>query len=373
MTSHPSVAAEDGAVPVGSQLVPDPFLHREAGHVYNPLTGRALAAGEPGFHELAAWLDGSRRREDPSDAVTRRLVAEGWLIAPQDDAARRFRLEWVSLETHSACNQKCFFCPVSIDPRPDALMPTSLFERIVDELTAYRSTLRGLFLMSYNEPTADARFVAQCRTVIAARLPLAVNTNGTGLTPARVDALLEAGPFEFLSVNLSTLDRERYQRERGEDHVALVLRNLDDVGRRPIARRMVIVVLGAGDEAHRADHEAIRARFAGSPFEVQFHRVMDRAGYVPVGLRPERPHRRLAGCENMGSRPLQHLHVTATGVCVLCCEDYGERHVVGDLRESRVDEVLRGDAIARLRRFVYGLEEAPEDFLCRKCVFARTR
>jgi hypothetical protein len=30
-----------------------------------------------------------------------------------------------------------------------------------------------------------------------------------------------------------------------------------------------------------------------------------------------------------------------------------------------------GDEIAKLRRWVYGLEEAPADFMCRDCVFAR--
>ena len=33
-------------------------------------------------------------------------------------------------------------------------------------------------------------------------------------------------------------------------------------------------------------------------------------------------------------------------------------------------QVLSGDEIARLRRMIYGLERAPDDFICRKCVFA---
>ena len=81
--------------------------------------------------------------------------------------------------------------------------------------------------------------------------------------------------------------------------------------------------------------------------------------------------RRLAGCDNVGSRPLQHLHITPHGKCVLCCEDYDEKYVVGDLTQSTIAEVLAGDEMAKLRRWVYGLEEAPEDFICRDCVFAR--
>ena len=55
---------------------------------------------------------------------------------------------------------------------------------------------------------------------------------------------------------------------------------------------------------------------------------------------------------------------------MLCCEDYDEHHVIGDLTRQSLDDVLSGDEIARLRRMVYGLEQAPENFICRKCTFA---
>jgi hypothetical protein len=55
---------------------------------------------------------------------------------------------------------------------------------------------------------------------------------------------------------------------------------------------------------------------------------------------------------------------------VLCCEDYDETHEIGDLATMGIREVLEGDAIARYRRWSYGVEEAPADFMCRKCVFA---
>ena len=37
-----------------------------------------------------------------------------------------------------------------------------------------------------------------------------------------------------------------------------------------------------------------------------------------------------------------------------------------------VAEVLEGPEIAKMRRWVYGLEDAPEDFICRGCIYART-
>jgi MoaA/NifB/PqqE/SkfB family radical SAM enzyme len=289
-----------------------------------------------------------------------------------EDLSRRYRLKIVSLETMTTCNQKCYFCPVSIAPRDDESMPDALFDRILAELAGFRDTLEGVFLQSYNEPTIDRRFVDQCLALFQAGLPVAVLSNATGLTPAKVDAIMAAGQLRFLCVNLSTMDRERYSEDRGGDHLGVVLRNLDYLRDKPLAATMNMVVLGTGDAVHGRDFETIRDYFAGSRFDVQQHTVMDRAGWLDVGARPEVKHQRLAGCDNIGSRPLQHLHITPSGECVLCCEDYDQNYVIGDLRTSTIDEVLRGDAIARFRRWAYGLEEAPDDFICRGCVFART-
>jgi pyruvate-formate lyase-activating enzyme len=346
---------------VSAELRLSPFLHVDADRIYNPLTDRSVAAGEPEFARLRDFIEGGA----PDVALER----DGWIV--RHDVTHDYHLKIVSLETMTACNQKCYFCPVSIAPRADYTMPTEFFEQVVNQLTDYRTTIESVFLQSYNEPTLDRRFVDQCRTLFAADLPVAVLSNGTGLTPARVDALVEAGPLHYICVNLSTLDHERYRGDRGEDHLDLVLRNLDYAAHRVLAASMAIVVLGVGDDEHQKDFEAIRDRFAGTRFDVQPHVVMDRAGWLDVGLKPPARKRTLAGCNNVGSRPLQHLHITPRGQCVLCCEDYDEKYVVGDLTQNTIDEILRGDEIAKLRRWVYGLEEAPEDFICRNCVFAR--
>ncbi|HLJ73541.1 MAG TPA: radical SAM protein [Thermoanaerobaculia bacterium] len=350
-------------MPVSTDLRLNPFLHIDADRVYNPLTDRALTAADAQYAAVRAFLGGGAASAD--------LERDGWAV--RDDVSRQSRLKVVSLETMTACNQKCYFCPVSIAPREDAVMSVDLFENIVNMLTSYRPTIESVFLQSYNEPTLDRRFLDQCRTLFAADLPVAVLSNGTGLTPAKIDAIVEGGPLRYLCINLSTLDRDRYQHDRGEDHVAAVLRNLDYAKDRRVADRMNIVVLGTGDATHDVDFAAIRERFAGSRFEVERHVVMDRAGWLDVGLKPAQRKRHLAGCDNVGSRPLQHLHITPKGKCVLCCEDYDEKYVVGDLTTHTIAEVLEGDELARMRRWVYGLEEAPDDFMCRNCIFARER
>ena len=344
-------------------LKTNPFLHVDADRIYDPLTDRALIPGEESYEHFRAFQDTGTAHET--------LERDGWLHRNGNDASRSHRLKIVSLETFTTCNQKCYFCPVSIAPREDYSMTDALFAQIVEELKSFRGTLESVFLQSYNEPTLDRRFLDHVRTLIENGLPVAVLSNGSGFTAAKTDAILEMGGLRYLCINLSTLDRERYQAERGGDHLPVVLRNLDHMKDKPLAQQMNIVVLGTGDATHDADFEAIRERFAGTRFNVEKHVVMDRAGWLDVGLKAADRMRPLAGCDNVGSRPLQHLHITPQGKCVLCCEDYDEKYVVGDLTQSSIAEVLAGDEIAKLRRWVYGIEEAPEDFMCRDCVFAR--
>jgi MoaA/NifB/PqqE/SkfB family radical SAM enzyme len=344
-------------------LTRNPFLHIEHDRVYNPLSDQTLMSGDPRYVRFQEFVAGG--------AADDALVHEGWIVDAADDVAARSRLKIVSLETMTTCNQKCYFCPVSIDPREDVLMSQEMFEGIVEQLKGYRDTIEGVFLQSYNEPTLDRRFVDHVRALFDAGLPVAVLSNATGLTPAKVDQIMAAGQLSYLCINLSTLDRERYTKDRGEDHLAIVLRNLDALKTRQLAREMKIVVLGTGNEDHQKDFEAVQARYGDSLFKVERHVVMDRAGWLDVGMKTEQKRTRLAGCDNVGSRPIQHLHITPQGQCVLCCEDYDENYVVGDLKTLSIAEVLAGPEMARMRRWVYGLEEAPEDFICRSCIYSR--
>jgi hypothetical protein len=136
---------------------------------------------------------------------------------------------------------------------------------------------------------------------------------------------------------------------------------------------MEIAVLGQGDAVHQRDFDEISAAFAGSLFDVKFYEVMNRAGNVMVGVRPTQAIGRLCGCEQTGSRPLQWVHITPRAECVLCCQDYHEQYVVGDLGKESLRDILTGPRMALMRRWAYGLEEAPADFICRNCIYALSR
>ncbi len=347
--------------------IESPFLHDRGTVLYNPLTGDSLAKDGDGFRALSRMRQGLPPGVDAG--VLEHLRVARFLIDDVDREARRSHLLFLSLETCTVCNHRCPFCPVSVDPREREVMSTELFESIVDQAAAIGGANLVVFLSNYNEPTVDPLFEERCRALFERKLPVSILTNASQFTPDRAARLEALGRFRYVGINLPTLDPERYRQLHGTRDLARVLANVDALHARTISEETAIVVLGEEDDAHRADVEQIRARFEPLGWEVKPFRIRSRP--ASGTFVPEPPlKKKLRGCELMGSRPFEHLHVTATGKAVLCCQDYYERLKVGDLKTETVAGILGGDTMARLRRWTYGVEDAPADFLCRRCEFA---
>jgi hypothetical protein len=307
----------------GSALVEpetvSPYLHDRGASLYNPLTGSELPKDGEAFRALSRIEQGFPAGVDPS--VLAHLRAERFLIEDAFAESRRTHLLFVSLETCTSCNHRCPFCPVSVAPRDKEVMSQELFERIVDEVSAVGGERIVVSLSNYNEPTFDPLF------------------------------------------------EDRYERLHGTRDLPRVLANMDALHARELSEETAIVCLGEEDEEHLRDVAEIRSHFEPKGWVVKPFKIRSRPDSGTYVIEPP-PLKKLGGCELMGSRPFEHLHINGTGTAVLCCQDYYEKLTVGDLNTQSVSEILGGDTMARLRRWTYGVEEAPDDFLCRRCEFA---
>jgi pyruvate-formate lyase-activating enzyme len=363
--ANPLHKTESAAVTLDETV--SPFLHDRQTVLYNPLTGASLAKDSEAYQTLVKIEQGLPGPPDP--AVLEHLRAARFLIEDVDREARRSHLLYLSLETCTSCNHRCPFCPVSVDPRDREVMSQELFESILDQVVAEAGNGINVFLSNYNEPTIDPLFEERCLALFARGLDTSILTNASHLSPERAARLEAAGRFRYVGINLPTLDAERYLQMHGTRDLARVLANIDALQARSLAQETAIVVLGNEDEAHRKDIEQIRERFGPLGWDIKPFRIRSRPASGTFVPEPP-PKKKLKGCELMGSRPFEHLHITATAKAVLCCQDYYEKLTVGDLKTQTVAEVLGGDVMARLRRWSYGVDEAPNDFLCRVCEFA---
>lgn len=287
------------------------------------------------------------------------LVGRAWLQRPEELCTEYF-LTSAQIEVTAHCNWGCSFCPVATDRKPKATMPMPLFEEIIEKISPC-DTIRCVTFHFYNEPTLDPFFEERIAVLQAHRLPLWLFTNASRLTENKIGMLKRSGVLGRLVVNLPALHEEDFLALTQSKTLAMTLRNLDVA----IASGLPveIAVSGTGEElTHRVSE--LRERYESRSVSVKPTLTSDRAGALTGGydqaVRIEGP---LRGC----AWPVNHAYFSVAGDMFICCNDYYQREKFGNIREGSVNEIMTSPAAVLLRRRVFGVSDAPADYLCRRC------
>ena len=214
----------------------------------------------------------------------------------------------VLVETYNLCTRRCWFCKFG-QTRQDTEVQTMSNEtllRIVDNLHQLNYSGR-ISPFGINEPLLDPRLVEMIQ-LFRTRCPrsfLSFNTNGDRLTPALFAQLMDNG--------LDTLGLSIY----------------DDLGfnrLQPYAQDPRVVMLDMRQPGQRLENRG---------GQVQNH---------PDRFHPEQFSQ--APCY----RPLTMLVIRPTGDVVLCCSDMYSDVVMGNIWDSRLEEIWFSEAFHAYRR-----------------------
>lgn len=288
------------------------------------------------------------------------LVGRGWLQRPEE-LCTEYYLTSAQIEVTAHCNWGCSFCPVSTDRKPKATMPMPLFEEIIEKISPH-DTIRCVTFHFFNEPTLDPFFEERVAVLEAYRIPLWLFTNATRLTEDRIETLKRPGVLGRLVVNLPALQEEEFRAlTNSKSTYAATIHNLDSA----IAAGLPveIAVTGAGEELTRRLDE-LRERYEAPGVSVKATLTADRAGALSgryhQGVRVEGP---LTGC----AWPVNHAYFSVAGEMFICCNDYYQRETFGNIRSGSLHEIMTSPAAVLLRRRVFGVADAPADYVCRSC------
>lgn len=292
--------------------------------------------------------------------IVSELVSNGWLRDPADLCTEYF-LRTGQIEVTAHCNWGCSYCPVSIDPKPRATMTMRLFTEIIEKLSVY-DTIKYVTFHFFNEPTLDRNFEERIRVLRDYGMKLSLATNASALTPDKVALLVESGVLHHLVVNLPTLNEQDFQELTGSRTYTPSLRNFENAVNAH-SFPITIAVNGIGEAAERNVAE-LRNRYEPLGVEVNGTQTCDRAGTLENEYNQAvQVDGRLRGC----SWPLNHAYFSVTGDMFICCNDYHQREIFGNIRDGSVHEIMTSPEAVGLRRRVFGVEQAPDDYICRTC------
>jgi pyruvate-formate lyase-activating enzyme len=363
MTDVRTEPAAPAVLPTALQALP--YLLVRGGEVWNELRQRAaeLRTGEleaiRSFHQPRPLADALRVWDRERVEA---LVRDDVLVDP----ARVWEMtdvHTIEIEISTRCNWRCEYCPVSLSPKPPHTMALELFQEIVDK--AVRHGIRRATLNSYNEPTLDVLFDQRIEVLAKTPIKIDLHTNGSALTARRLDLLARTGVAEQIFFNLPSLDAAAFRSMTGAP--ARTLDRLRSTVEAALRAGLPVRFSIQGSAERRAEtmrrlHEWLGPRFDDGM--VGDWPTTDRAGALSNDychhLSVRGP---LTGCADV----LNWLYVAVNGNCFICCEDYHQKVVFANVRDGEFADVLRSERAQQIRRWVYGAEAAPADFLCRAC------
>ena len=235
--------------------------------------------------------------------------------------------EAIEIETLTACNRRCTYCPNFRFERGlvknKKYMEESLFKKIIDELSdiGFRGRVSPHF---YGEPLMDER-LCDLLAYVHDKIPaaeIAIFTNGDFLTPEYYKRLVDAGVRCFVIT------------EHGEQM--------------PRAVRATF--------AYRKEHGGQGVEFTYRKYTADTP-LDNRGGLVEHDLYIRRD-----SCYN----PSREVIVDHAGNVVLCCNDYFSSVSFGNLRNQRLLDVWFSEDMKRIRQEtkegVFNLD------ICKTCV-----
>lgn len=179
----------------------------------------------PGFRQT---LRQEEEWNDPAYQEYRRL----WNIAPVEGLTLKYPLN-LDCEITNACNLRCPFCVREEMKDPTGFMTMETYFNIMEEIGGHISggkvipaKVGAIKLNWRGEPTLHPDLVDMVGIAKASLIPeVAINTNGTKLTPSLSKNLIEAR-IDRIIISIDSIDPELYESQRVGAKLAPVLRNV---------------------------------------------------------------------------------------------------------------------------------------------------
>ncbi|WP_285907576.1 radical SAM/SPASM domain-containing protein [Pseudodesulfovibrio pelocollis] len=284
---------------------------------------------------------------------------------------KRFRPRFpraVQFQTLSTCNAKCVFCCHSSEPKaiPHGRMDDGLISKIIKECG--RSGVGRVSPYMTNEPLMDKRMpriLADIKKHSILPVKTRITTNASLLTPEIGEALINA-KLTQIWISVNGYSEETYRQSMSLDF-ARTMENIDrflDLKRKMGAKHPKVNITTL--RTRLVEHELEDARKYWDQRDVKFHihAVDNRVGEetfdsvcVDTLERKKKRH-----CDLF----LKQAYIVENGDMIICCHDWKQSVVVGNIANSSIREVWNSE---RFMKLIYEYFEGNFENLeiCRKC------
>jgi MoaA/NifB/PqqE/SkfB family radical SAM enzyme len=266
------------------------------------------------------------------------LVRRGLLWAGRDRAPRLPDI--VQIESTNICNARCVFCPRDEMHRKQGVMDGDLFRKVVDECAALG--IHHVRLHNYGEPFVDRQLADKVAYAKAQGIAeVGVISNGSLIDEPVARAVIEAG-LDAINISVDASGREVFERTRVGLKYDKVIANIEGIVRlkKELGRSRPKLILSFVRQGDGAEERAFIDHWRTIADKIHITDLHNWAGTLSHESSVRYP------CY----RPWLTFTVLWDGRVSLCCADFDGRVVLGDVRQSSIQDIWESDGYRQIRR-----------------------
>jgi MoaA/NifB/PqqE/SkfB family radical SAM enzyme len=282
----------------------------------------------------------------------------------------------IFVDPSDRCNFECKFCPTGNKQlmreigRPLKVMEFDLFKKIIDGISGFERPLKVLRLYKDGEPLLNPRFADMVGYAKANPRILSVDTttNASLLNPKRNLEIIDAG-LDRINISIEGMSDRQYK--EFSNHPIKFDKLVENIQHFYENRNKCEVIIKInGDLISEGDKDLFREIFHDKADGIYIEHVMacwpefELEGVEinkEVGLYGQAI-REVAVCPYV----FYSFSVNSDGLASLCFLDWSRKLIIGDVRESSVKDIWKGDRI-RTYQDMFLMKKRKEHPVCQGC------
>lgn len=277
----------------------------------------------------------------------------------------------IYVEPTNVCNYKCGICPVSLPDYAGAAgyfqkMKLSTWMKIHYDILDWGIRPHIIRFFNTGEPLLNPELHLMIRTAQQLTDHTSLYTNGSLLYGAKADQLLDSG-LEYLRVSVYGTSSVQYVDESGQSRFTLldVISNVNQFR-------------SFRDQSH-TDVPTICAQLIATKqdkkiFKEQWHGIADEVGFEPLHNWGDTLVQlgEFAGEKLVCPSPFYEMIIKANGDVTVCCVDWSNKLVVGNVLQNTLKEIWEGEPLRQFQE-LHLSGNRKQNPICRDCNQIYTR
>lgn len=266
----------------------------------------------------------------------------------------------VIIENTNVCNSDCTFCIHSQMSRRKGFMGFPLFQKIIDDCANLK--MKEVAIYRLGEPLLDPQFSEKIAYAKNAGIEIvSTNTNASLLIDANAIKILDSG-LDMFYISLDATSKEVYERIRQGLNYDVVEKNIEQfIELRNVRGKKPVIILNfCTTDENKAQIKDFIKKWKNKVEHMWISDTHDWSGNFET--KNKRPFRRTEPCR----LPWTEMVISWDGKVPLCCIDYNDTIVLGDMTKESIKDVWDGKLLKKYRKMHIN-KEFDKIPICKSC------